>query len=161
MNHLRPAFLRGMRVAVVVLGLLLVANTSGTGSRPAQASSTFSVSNPVCVQAAVTSSICRINIRSIYANDPALLGVTIGINGKLRARMNTFFESSATLDYSMLGNGLNVTCGLPGSGGNPHAGHVYSVTISTVVSSGSPSVDVASVLCPYYQKLTYLPILRK
>jgi hypothetical protein len=163
MNGTRVALLRLLRGVSVTLGLLLVAMVPGTRTQAKLQASTLIVSNPVCVQVARSNGICRINIRGIFANasDGSLVGVTVGINGALRARVNTFFENSINLTAPMLRDGLQVVCGPVGASGIPNAGRKYSVTVSTVVTGGSTLVDTTNVVCPAYGMATYLPVIRK
>jgi hypothetical protein len=163
MNAARTFLRRFLRVVPAVLGLLLVSLVSGTSARAQESATTLLVSNPVCVQVASVPGVCQINLRSIAASGSggSLLGVTVGISGKLRARFNTFFENDVNMTASMLGGGFRVTCGLPGSGGLSGLGRVYSVTISTVVSSGSSLTDTSNVACPAYKRMIYLPIIRR
>ncbi len=87
--------------------------------------------------------------------------IEISIEGKVRLRMQSFFESSAYLSESMLGSGLKVPCGGPNASGVPGFGKVYSVQLTGYTIPGSPVTDIANVTCPYYEGKIFLPTVRK
>ncbi len=159
----RGTLQRLARGLLAALGLLLAALAPGAQALAAPQALSFTVSNPVCTQTPAKTGICQINIRSISANssDGTLLGVEIGINGKLRARINTFFENNAYLTQKMLNGGLQVPCGGLGAGGLPGYGQVYSVSVVAVLVGGTSSTDIASVACPAFTGTTYLPMMRR
>ena len=123
----------------------------------------MTVSNPYCVQDVETTGSCLINLRYFYASttDSSFSHIEIAIDGKVRARMSGFFENSAYLTGSMLGNGLQVACGGKNVSGIPDMGRQYAVTLTGFATGSFPVVDIANVTCPYYQGKIYLPLVRK
>jgi hypothetical protein len=145
----------------ICLGLSLA--LCGGSVRAEPTATTLTVSNPTCTQPVVTSGACTINIRSIYVSstDPLFSHVEISINGKLRAYLSSFFEQSIYLNSAMLGEGLRVTCGLPGAAGDPTFGNQYQVGIAAYVTGSSPIVDTAVVSCPSFVSKSYLPLVSR
>jgi hypothetical protein len=84
--------------------------------------SSFQMSNPYCFQPDASVNQCNINIRYLQANDngsgvSSLGYVHVTIDGKLRYRATTFFETSVAYSYDMIPGGIKVACGLPNEGG--------------------------------------------
>jgi len=79
------------------------------------------MSNPYCYQPDPNANQCYINIRYWQANDNGvgntLSYALVTIDGKLRYRASTFFESSIYYNYDMIPGGMKVACGLPNEGG--------------------------------------------
>jgi len=79
------------------------------------------MSNPYCYQPDPTANTCYLNVRYWQATDNGsgntLSYVLLSVDGKLRYRASTFFESSIYYSYDMVPGGIKVTCGLPNEGG--------------------------------------------
>ena len=146
---------------LICLSALLI-GTSGSARTLAPEALSLIVSNPYCTQASAASSTCLINVRNISAtsSDPNFLGVQISINGKTRAYFSNFFENSVYINDSMMGKGLQVTCGRPNASGLPGYGLQYNLGISALVSGGSPTTDTAVVTCPAFESKLYLPVVK-
>ncbi len=152
--------MRILRIVVSLIGLgLLLGLSGGQVTADSTQAVTLAVSNPYCVQSSTQNGVCTINVRSVSASstDSSLTRLEISIDGKVRVRMQTFFENSAYLSEPMLGEGLKVPCGGPGSGGAAGFGQVYSVGLIGYSTSSSPISDTANVTCPFYQGFVYLP----
>jgi hypothetical protein len=156
--------MRILRVFFIIAELLLILAFSGEPSQAASpASISMTLSNPICQQAKNYTGICLINLRSLSArsDDPTFSHVEISIDGKVRAYYSAFFESSILTNFAMLGNGLQVTCGLPNAGGDPKNGNIYQVKV-TAYLGGSPAItDIASVTCPYFISTSLLPVVNR
>jgi hypothetical protein len=99
-------------------GLLMILLSRGAQASGAPAAVSLTVNNPACVQIAQTQGACQIVVRSAsVSGDSTLLALEVSVNGKVRARVNAFFENNISLNQKMLGDGLQVACGGPGSGG--------------------------------------------
>ena len=156
--------MRVLRVFFLIATLLLILAFSGEPSRASSpANISMTLSNPTCRQAKTSSGTCVINLRSLNANsdDPTFSHVEISINGKVRAYYSAFFESSVNANNAMLGNGLQVPCGLPNAGGDPNSGYIYHVVVSAYLAGGPAIIDSANVTCPYIASTNLLPFIRK
>lgn len=153
--------MRTFLLVMLILGLTQALAYKPVHTAPQAVSMT--VSNPYCAQDVQTAGSCLINLRYFYAStiDSSFNHIEIAIDGKVRARMNGFFENSAYLAGSMLGNGLKVACGGKNVSGIPDMGRQYAVTLTGFATGSSPVVDVANVTCPYYQGKLYLPLVSK
>lgn len=153
--------MRTFLLVMIILGLTQALAYEPVHTAPQAV--TMIVSNPYCVQDVETAGSCLINLRYFYAStsDSSFSHIEIAINGKVRANMSGFFENSAYLTGPMLGNGLKVACGGKNISGIPDMGRQYVVTLSGFATGSSPIVDSANVICPYYQRKTYLPVLMK
>ncbi len=136
---------------------------TGEQVRAAPAALSMSVSNPYCVQSNTQLGACYINVSSFSASttDLTLSRIEISIDGKVRLRMQSFFENSATLSDPMLGKGLKVACGGRDASGVAGYGRVYSVGLTGYATTGSPVADIANVTCPFYEAKTYLPVVKR
>jgi len=145
----------------ICLGLSLA--LCGGSVRAEQTATTLTVSNPTCAQAVATTGACTINIKSINvsSSDPLFSHVEISINGKVRAYLSSFFEQNIYLNSAMLGEGLQVTCGLPGASGDPAYGNQYQVGIAAYITGSSPIVDSAVVYCPSFVSKSFLPLVSR
>jgi hypothetical protein len=156
--------MRTMRVLTLLFSIGLIMALAGDPVRAAPATGVIlTVNNPYCVQPSVKTGACYINLRSLnaYTSDSSFSRVEISINGKVRLRLQSFFESSASLNDRMLGTGLQVPCGGPNASGNPAYGRIYQVVI-TGYSTNSPSTtDIANVTCPFYEGKMYLPAVMR
>lgn len=151
---------------VVILGLLLLVQLRGepVQAAPAPAASiSLNMSNPVCVQALPASGTCSIQFASLYASgsDTSFSRVEVLVNGKLRAIVTGFFESSASLTYGMLPGGLKVKCGRPNASGRPDYGLSYSLVANAYMIDGTSAFNSSTIFCPAYDGKTYVPLIRK
>lgn len=62
-----------------------------------------------------------------------------------------FFQTSMYIPYNMLGKGIKVACGAPGSGGSPQMGKAYAYTIRARDSAGLASANYGTAYCPAYR----------
>ena len=154
---------RRLQLILLFAGVFGLLAFTGGSARALPNALTLQVSNPYSAQVAADTPACVIRIRSISASssDPNFTGVQISVNGKTRAYVSNFFETSTNLSEEMLGEGLQVVCGTPGSGGVAGEGKTYTVEISAIVHGGSPVNDTTNVTCPFYVSKTYLPNIRR
>lgn len=157
-------FLRAARAALLGVSLALMLMVPAANAAPIPAATlNLTMSNPSCIEAAPQTGMCSLQIRSLSALGSAgssLSNLELSVNGKLRLRMTGFFESSASLSSSMLGNGLSVPCGGKNAGGNPAYGNVYSLSVNASLTDNTHSSASAQLYCPYYEGKTYLPSVR-
>ena len=111
--------MRILRFLFTLLGIGLIVALAGEPVRAEPSALTMNVSRPYCVQASPPSGACFINVSSFSASTPdsTFARIEISIDGKVRLRMQSFFENSAYLTYLMMGEGLKVTCGGPNASG--------------------------------------------
>jgi hypothetical protein len=102
-------------------------------------------------------------LRTFYASttDSSFSRIEISIGGKVRLRLQSFFENAGYLSQDMLGQGLKVACGGPGAGGVSGYGNVFGVQLTGYATGSSPVTDIANVTCPYYLGKLYLPVVRR
>ena len=155
--------MRILRSLLSLLGIGLIVALAGEPVRAAPAALTMTVSRPYCMQASPPSGTCFINVGSFNAStsDSTFSHIEISIDGKVRMRMQSFFENSASMSYLMLGEGLKVSCGGPNASGVPGFGRVYAVKLTGYTTIGSPVTDIANVTCPFYEGKTFLPAVRR
>jgi len=158
--------MRALKVCRVLVALALTVVLSDHAVRAVpQATLSVTMSNPACVQARANSGTCYIIIRSVSASasDSSFTGLDITINDKVRARMQPFFETTANLVASMLGQGLMVTCGRPNASGDPNLGLRYDVAYKGYLfgSSTPAAFGSAAVYCPAYESQVYSPLIRR
>lgn len=154
------------RVFFMLPGLFLVLQFAGGPSHAAPVQTTsvsIHMSNPACVQVVSTSGACSIQVNSLSASgsDQTFSRLEVLVNGKLRAYMGGFFESTAYLGEPMLSSGLGVACGRPGDGGLPNYGKAYLFTANAYMADGTSSSASATVYCPAYEAKIYLPMTRR
>ena len=150
----------------VVIGLIIATQFPGDtvwAASPKAASVSVDLSNPACVEALPASGVCSIKFNSLTASgsDTSFSRVEVLVDGKLRVNMTGFFESSASLIYQMLPEGLKVACGSPNQGGLPGFGKAYTLTAIAYMADGTSSTDQMNVFCPAFDGNLYLPFLRK
>jgi hypothetical protein len=152
-----------IRLSLCAVGIFL-ALAAGPARAIPDATLTVTMSNPACVRAS-NSGTCAIIIRSISASasDQSFTHLDISIDGKVRARIQPFFETTAYLGNRMLGPGLLVACGGPNGGGDPNYGRLYQVAYQGYLAGSAPPAasGTALVYCPYYDKQVYLPLVQK
>lgn len=158
--------MRALKFCLLLFALALTVVLSDDAVRAApHATLSVTLNNPVCVQPRANSGTCYIIIRSLYAtaSDTSFTGLDIAIDGKVRARMQPFFETATTLTSAMLGRGLMVTCGRPNASGDPNYGRQYAVSyLGYLYGSSTPAAyGSASVFCPAYEGKVYTPLIRR
>jgi hypothetical protein len=164
LHHKGKEAMRALRIFFLVAVLMVIPVIF---SEPSQAASpaaiTLNQSNPTCTQINTGTGVCVINMRYLSAtsNDPTFSHVEISIAGKVRAYYSAFFESSIYVDYSMLGNGLQVSCGLPNAGGDPKYGKEYQIVTTVYLADVPTLTDTANVYCPYFIDKQLLPLVGK
>jgi hypothetical protein len=147
------------------LSLLLLLQFSGDSAQAAPLHSTsvsVNMSNPSCVQIR-SSGTCAIQFGSLIASgsDTSFSRLEVMVNGKLRAYMGGFFESTAYLVYPMVPGGLAVACGRSNASGSSNYGRAYVLTANAYMVDGTSASDSMTVFCPPYDGVTYLPLIRK
>ena len=157
--------LRLRRPLFLLLGLLLVAQFPGEAVRAAPLNTTsvsVNMSNPSCVQIR-SSGTCAIQFGSLLASgsDTSFSRLEVMVNGKLRAYMGGFFESTAYLAYPMVPGGLAVACGRSNASGSSNYGRAYVLSANAYMVDGTSASDSMTVFCPAYDGVTYLPLIRK
>jgi hypothetical protein len=155
--------MRTMRALLVITGLLILVFSGQPSQASSPASTSLAISNPTCHQSISNTANCFINFRTLYAtsDDSSFGHLEIAIDGKVRAYYSAFFETSISGYYTMLGDGLQVTCGLPNAGGDPKSGNIYPVEVSIFLGDASYLTDTANVTCPSYVSIIQLPLVRK
>lgn len=147
-----------------VLALSVVLTGDPVHAAP-QATLSVTMSNPTCIQVPAKAGACHIVIRSISASasDTSFTGLDISIDGKVRGRIQTFFETTTYFNDRMVGAGFLVTCGRTGSGGDPVYGAVHHVDYKGYLfgSSIPAAFGTASVFCPAYDATVFLPLVRR
>ncbi len=130
-----------------------------------QATLSVTMSNPACARSLTNSGACYITIRSLsaVASDSSFTNLDISVDGKVRARLQTFFENAFSASANMFGKGFLVTCGRTNSGGDPNYGALHTVDYKGYLfgGTGPAAYGTASVYCPAYDGLAYLPVIRK
>jgi hypothetical protein len=154
----RPLFL--------LFGLMLIAQFRGevVQAAPLQVTSvSITMSDPSCVQVRPPSGTCALQLGYLVASgsDTSFSRLEVLVDGKLRAYMGGFFESTAYLANPMIPGGLMVTCGRSNASGTPDYGKAYSVAANAYMVDGTSASDSMTVFCPAYDGVTYLPVFRK
>jgi len=154
----RPLFL--------LLGLMLLAQSPGEVVQAAPLRTTsisISMSNPSCVQVRPPSGTCALQLGYLVASgsDPSFSRLEVLVEGKLRAYMGGFFESTAYLISPMIPGGLLVTCGRSNASGKPDYGKAYSLAANAYMADGTSASSSTTVFCPAFDGITYLPVIRK
>ncbi|HTP10432.1 MAG TPA: hypothetical protein VMP08_19395 [Anaerolineae bacterium] len=157
---------RALPIFLLLSALALSLALSGDPVHAApQATLSVTMSNPTCVQASATAGACYILIRSISASasDTSFTGLDISVDGKVRARLQPFFETTVYAADRMFGQGFLVTCGRSNSSGDPKYGALHTVDYKGYLfgSSTPAAYGLASVFCPAYDGAVYLPLVRK
>ena len=147
---------------IAALGVLLWLADEHVVAAPL-ATISLTVNNPDCAQSQVETGACYINLRNMSAtgSDSSFDHVDVSINGKVRLRMQNFFESASYFSEDMLPQGLKVSCGGPNASGNPNYGKLYSVTIQPYMGTVLGPTDTANVYCPYFKGQINLPLIKK
>lgn len=106
-----------------------------------------------CYQPDPARDACRINYYylSVDASPNYMITMTLTLNdfGPV-AHVQGFFQTSMYVPYNMLGQGFEVACGAPGSGGIPDLGRAYAYTVRARDSAGLGSANYGTVYCPPY-----------
>ena len=158
--------MRALPISLLLSALIFSVALSGDPVHAApQATLSVTMSNPACVQALANAGTCYLIIRSINASasDSSFTGLDISIDGKVRARIQTFFETTAYATDRMFGRGFLVTCGRSNAGGDPNYGRQYRVDYKGYLfgSTAPAASGTASVYCPAYDATVYLPLVHK
>ena len=154
------------RLICLLLGLILIVQfpDERVQAAPLQATSvSIMMSNPSCVQVRPPSGTCALQLGYLVASgsDPSFSRLEVLVDGKLRAYMGGFFESTAYLASPMIRGGLIVACGRSNVSGKSDYGKAYSLTANAYMVDGTSASSSMSVFCPAYDGVTYLPLLRK
>ena len=120
--------------------------------------------SPTCTNPVRNTGSCYINwyYINVSTTDGAYINnMFIKINGKAVARYNAFFQQSMYIPGALQGRGFWVSCGLPGAGGDPEWGNVYTYEIRARDTSGAEAVNHGSVMCPADTVYVYIPSVRR
>lgn len=104
-----------------------------------------------CIRAEQHTDACYIqwNYLAVTATSPHnILTMTVTIDGRLRAHYSGFFQSSMFVPQGMQDPGFKVACGVPGAGGNPQLGKIYSYVIQARETGGLQATNYGAVTCP-------------
>lgn len=104
-----------------------------------------------CYRPQELSQICWIEWTYLYVAATAphyITGMTVEIDGRLRANLQGFFQTDMFVPSGMYAPGFLVRCGQPGAGGDPLRGNQYGYTIRAAESGGLTTANYGSVLCP-------------
>jgi hypothetical protein len=106
-----------------------------------------------CYQPNSAQNICYINwyYISVTADPNYMVYMNVLINDRLVARYHGFFQTSMFIPFNMNGGGFRVTCGSPGSGGNPEMGRAYSWTIRAEDTATLKAANYGTVYCPAFR----------
>jgi hypothetical protein len=94
---------------------------------------------------------CYINWDYFYvtaSSSQYIISMTIKIDQQLRAYSSGFFQSAMYIPSDMFSPGFRVACGLPGAGGDPDFGQIYTYTIRARETGGLKAANYGSVKCP-------------
>ncbi len=97
---------------------------------------------------------CHINwyYLSVSAAPNYMITMTLSLNDTGPAvHTQGFFQTSMYIPSTMLGQGIEVSCGALGSGGNPNLGEAYAYTVRARDSAGLKSANYGTVYCPPFQ----------
>ena len=88
-----------------------------------------------------------------------MITMTVDIDDQSRARFQGFFQTDMYVPTEMIA--FRVSCGAPGSGGDPDWGLNHQYTIRGRDSAGLKATNSGQILCPADLVHSYLPFLRK
>jgi hypothetical protein len=77
-----------------------------------------------------------------------IISMTVSIDNRLRAYHSGFFQTYMYVPADMFSPGFRVTCGPPGSGGNPKLGSAHSYTLRARETGGLSAANYGTVYCP-------------
>jgi hypothetical protein len=77
-----------------------------------------------------------------------IISMTVSIDNRLRAYHSGFFQTYMYVPADMVSPGFRVTCGPPGSGGNPKLGSAHSYTLRARETGGLGAANYGTVYCP-------------
>lgn len=104
-----------------------------------------------CYRVQELSSACYIEWGYLYVSAGSsqyIVDMTVEIDGRVRASLKGFFQTSMYVPGDMFLPGFIVACGQPGSGGNPFLGQSYSYAIRASETGGLTAANYGSVVCP-------------
>jgi hypothetical protein len=120
--------------------------------------------SPTCYRPAPGTGACYIQWQYLSVTAAAssyIISMTVSIDDDLRAYHGGFFQTSMIIPAQMTAPGYRVTCGLPGSGGLPDWGNIYSYQIRARDTAGLSAANSGSVRCPADTVTIYLPIVMR
>jgi hypothetical protein len=115
-----------------------------------------------CILPRANTGVCLLTWNYMYADASPnyMITMTVGIDDKARARYNGFFQTSMYVPNEMMT--FRVSCGAPGSGGDPLLGANHSYVLRARDSVGLRAANYGSVTCPADLPVrTFLPLLNK
>jgi hypothetical protein len=88
---------------------------------------------------------------SVDAAPNYMITMTLSLNDTGPAlHTQGFFQTAMYVPSTMLGDGIKVSCGALGAGGNPLLGKAYAYTVGARDSAGFKSANYGTVYCPAY-----------
>lgn len=120
--------------------------------------------SPTCSRPTVGTGACYIQWEYLTvsaASGSYIISMTVAIDNQMRAYHSGFFQTFMYIPAEMTAPGYQVTCGTPGSGGQPDWGHTYSYIIRARETSGLSATNYGSVTCPADTVYVYLPTIKK
>jgi hypothetical protein len=106
-----------------------------------------------CYQPVPSAGMCYVTWNYLYVNASTsqyIISMTVNIDGAFRAYHSGFFQTAMYIPGDLYGPGFLVTCGLPGSGGNPNLGMAHSYTVRARETGGLTAANYGSVYCPAF-----------
>jgi hypothetical protein len=119
---------------------------------------------PTCYVLDFQRDVCQIGFNYLYvtaASSQYIISMSVRIDDRMRAYYSGFFQTYMHVPSDMNGKGFTVSCGQPGSGGNPYLGKGYSFTIRARETGGLSAANYGTVYCPPGPRKIHLPLLRK
>ena len=88
-----------------------------------------------------------------------VITMTVAIDNRMVAVNSGFFQASMYVPSTLYGKGFRVSCGAPGSGGNPDMGGSHSWVLRARETGGLSAANYGTVICPMGTREVYLPVL--
>lgn len=120
--------------------------------------------SPTCYRPTPGTGACYIqwgHLSVTASSSSYIISMTVSIDNDLRAYHAGFFQTSMIIPAQMTAPGYRVVCGLPGDGGLPDWGNIYSYQIRARDTAGLSAANFGSVRCPADMITVYLPIVMR
>lgn len=114
-----------------------------------------------CVLPKAGTGDCYLTWNYLYAsaNPQYMITMTVEIDSHARARYQGFFQTSMYVPSTMLN--FRVSCGAPGSAGDPDFGASHLYILRARDSAGLKTANYGSVMCPADLRFVRLPLVVK
>ncbi len=112
---------------------------------------------PYCTQPDPRQDACYLNFSFATATGTSSPLINVSVNGKLVFRLQSFFQTSISMDHTFPGLGYRVACGPPvndpfdPSPTPRQIGNQYSLKVDYSEFGASQGFDQATISCPPYQ----------